>query len=276
MPLRILLLLMFVMQPLSGQILNIAYPLLPRAHAHNDYRHARPLEDALAHGFTSIEADIWLISDSLMVAHDRHEVEHNRSLEKLYLQPLARHIKENNGQVFKDSSQLTLLIDQKSAALPTYRALHDLLFSYRHILTIYENGNVRPAPVRIVVSGNRPQQYMLQQAVRLATYDGRVEDLQKSWPLSFMWLISGSAPRLFVWRGEAQIPEADRQLLADILHQAHSRGRKVRFWATPDQPGQERFFIWTSLYAAGVDYLNTDDLNGLRNFLIHKQINKKR
>ena len=32
---------------------------LERAHAHNDYEHARPLLDALSHGFTSVEADVW-------------------------------------------------------------------------------------------------------------------------------------------------------------------------------------------------------------------------
>jgi hypothetical protein len=32
---------------------------LTRAHAHNDYLHARPLFDALDHGFCSVEADVW-------------------------------------------------------------------------------------------------------------------------------------------------------------------------------------------------------------------------
>ena len=44
-------------------------PLL-RAHAHNDYLHSRPLADALAHGFWSIEADVWLTNGALLVAHD--------------------------------------------------------------------------------------------------------------------------------------------------------------------------------------------------------------
>ncbi len=44
---------------------------LARAHAHNDYRHHRPLLDALAHGFTSVEADVFLVDDQLLVAHGR-------------------------------------------------------------------------------------------------------------------------------------------------------------------------------------------------------------
>ena len=36
---------------------------LPRAHAHNDYLHQRPLLDALDNGFCSVEADISLVDD---------------------------------------------------------------------------------------------------------------------------------------------------------------------------------------------------------------------
>lgn len=41
----------------------------------------------------------------------------------------------------------------------------------------------------------------------------------------------------------------------------------MRFWATPDVAGPARDALWTELVAAGVDYLNTDDLPGLRAFL---------
>ena len=44
---------------------------LAGAHAHNDYEHPRPLLDALSHGFQSVEADIFLIDDQLLVAHPK-------------------------------------------------------------------------------------------------------------------------------------------------------------------------------------------------------------
>ena len=43
---------------------------LANAHSHNDYEHDRPLLDALDHGFTSIEADIFLFEGQLLVTHD--------------------------------------------------------------------------------------------------------------------------------------------------------------------------------------------------------------
>ena len=36
--------------------------------------------------------------------------------------------------------------------------------------------------------------------------------------------------------------------------------------ATPDAPGREREALWTELLEAGVDLINTDDLDGLRTF----------
>ena len=52
---------------------------LTRAHAHNDYLHARPLLDALDHGFCSVEADIYLVDGQLLVAHDRNKVDPRRT-----------------------------------------------------------------------------------------------------------------------------------------------------------------------------------------------------
>ena len=42
----------------------------------------------------------------------------------------------------------------------------------------------------------------------------------------------------------------------------------MRFWATPDLPGAARDAVWSELLAAEVDHVNTDDLAGLREFLL--------
>ncbi len=68
---------------------------LPRAHAHNDYEHDRPLLDALGHGFTSVEADIHLVNGDLFVAHGPDEIKPERTLRSLYLEPLSTRIARN-------------------------------------------------------------------------------------------------------------------------------------------------------------------------------------
>ena len=63
---------------------------LERAHAHNDYEHARPLLDALDQGFCSVEADIFLKDGQLLVAHTVLDLKPERTLQKLYLDPLRQ------------------------------------------------------------------------------------------------------------------------------------------------------------------------------------------
>src|SRR4051795_874708 len=74
---------------------------LPQAHAHNDYEHARPLLDALDHGFCSVEADIWLMPEGLLIGHDRKDLRPNRTLQALYLDPLRERIQANGGRVYR-------------------------------------------------------------------------------------------------------------------------------------------------------------------------------
>ena len=102
---------------------------------------------------------------------------------------------------------------------------------------------------------------------RYAGVDGRVGDLGSTRPVHLMPLISESWNSHFKWRGQGSMPEREREHLARFVAQAHAQGRKVRFWATPDQPGPARKQLWQTLKQAGVDYLNTDDLDGLSAFL---------
>ncbi len=140
---------------------------LPTAHAHNDYLHARPLLDALDQGFFSVEADIFLVDGKLLVAHTRLEVTKDRTLESLYLEPLQKRVSENGGKVFRDGpAQFGLLIDLKSDGEKTYLALHEVLARYAKLFTTVENNQVKPGPVQVVISGNRPQELIAAQVVR--------------------------------------------------------------------------------------------------------------
>lgn len=240
---------------------------LPQAHAHNDYEHRRPLLDALDHGFTSIEADIWLVNGELLVAHEEAHIKPERTLEALYLGPLKKRVTENGGRVYPASEGFTLLIDIKTDGELTYKALAEVLSKYADILTVVRDGKVQSGAVTAVVSGNRPKDYMLSEKVRFAGYDGRTPDLASDMPASFMPLLSDNWIKLFSWKGDGEMPSAERAKLLDIVKTAHGKGRAVRFWATPDQPGPQREAIWKELRTAGVDKINTDDLAALQYFL---------
>ncbi|MFC4466625.1 phosphatidylinositol-specific phospholipase C/glycerophosphodiester phosphodiesterase family protein [Streptomyces xiangluensis] len=240
-----------------------------RAHAHNDYLHPRPLFDALDHRFGSLEADIFLVGDQLLVAHDAVDLDPARTLESLYLDPLARRVKANHGSVYRGYRKpIQLLIDLKTEGSSTYLELDRHLRRYKHLFTTYAHGRVFPGPVTAVISGDRAARTPMEaQTVRRAFYDGRLADLGSPAPASFIPLISDNWTLNFTWQGIGPFPEPERQKLRSIIAAAHSRRQKVRFWATPDLAGPARDALWGELLAADVDYINTDDLAGLEKFL---------
>ncbi|WP_316759092.1 phosphatidylinositol-specific phospholipase C/glycerophosphodiester phosphodiesterase family protein [Streptomyces herbicida] len=240
-----------------------------RAHAHNDYEHPRPLFDALDHRFGSVEADIFLVGEQLLVAHDASELDPTRTLESLYLDPLAARIKANHGSVYRGWRRpLQLLIDIKTEGSSTYLELDRHLQRYKHLFTTFAYGRVRPGPITAVISGDRAARVPMEaQSVRRAFYDGRLTDLGTAAPASFIPLISDNWTLNFTWLGDGPFPEAERQKLRSTIRAAHAHGQRVRFWATPDAAGPARDALWTELLAADVDYFNTDDLAGLEAFL---------
>ncbi|MFI6934157.1 phosphatidylinositol-specific phospholipase C/glycerophosphodiester phosphodiesterase family protein [Streptomyces sp. NPDC050287] len=253
---------------LAGEQKHRPRPLW-RAHAHNDYEHPRPLFDALDHRFGSVEADIYLVGDQLLVAHDPVDLDPARTLESLYLDPLAARVRAHHGSVYRGYRKpLQLLIDIKTEGSSTYLELDRHLRRYKGLFTTCAHGRVLPGPVTAVISGDRAARTPMEaQTVRRAFYDGRLADLGTSAPASFVPLISDNWTLNFTWAGVGAFPDAERQKLRGLVRAAHSRGQKVRFWATPDVAGPARDALWAELLAAGVDYLNTDDLAGLEAFL---------
>ncbi|MEV1294733.1 phosphatidylinositol-specific phospholipase C/glycerophosphodiester phosphodiesterase family protein [Pseudonocardia sp. NPDC049635] len=250
------------------------HPVAPlaQAHAHNDYEHPRPLHDALSHGFTSVEADVWLVDGALLVAHDLEDVEPGRTLQSLYLDPLAHRVRENRGSVHPERVPFQLLIDLKSDGPATYEAVERALAAYPGLTTTVEQDGrggqqVRRGPIEAVISGNRPLELMRDRPVRRSGYDGRLTDLGSGLPASLMPLVSDNWTNHFTWTGEGEIPAQERATLQRIVRSAHAEGYRVRFWATPDTPGPARDRLWRELLRAGVDHINTDDLAGLERFL---------
>jgi len=235
---------------------------LKQAHAHNDYEHARPLLDALDQGFTSVEADVHLVDGELLVAHDFTGIHKERTLEALYLDPLAARARQHGGSVYKAPAEFTLLVDLKTEAETTYKALDEKLANYPQLVTTWTAGERKAGPVTVIVSGNRPIATMEAQTTRRAGVDGRLADLEQPADAELMPLVSDRWGAHFAWNGQGAMPVEQRERLHEVVRRTHERGQKLRFWATPDTPG-----MWGELRAAGVDLINTDDLPGLAKFL---------
>ncbi len=86
-----------------------------------------------------------------------------------------------------------------------------------------------------------------------------------------MPLVSDNLGFSFEWSGQGPMPDTERAELRRMVQNAHDKGRRIRFWATPDQPSSERTALWRELLAAGVDLISTDDLDGLTTFLLDSE-----
>lgn len=250
-----------------GAPVSVAQEPILSGHSHNDYLRPKPLWDALALGLNSIEVDIHLVDGALLVGHDEDGLDATRTLQSLYLDPLRIHVARNNGRVYGSERPLDLLIDIKSDARSTYEELTRVLAQYSEMVTTYSSSQVQTRAISVIVSGNRPRRLMMTEAVRVASYDGRLEDLTASVPANFIAMVSDDWEDHFDWRGLGGLSDKDSLRLTERLEAAHRSGYRLRFWNVPDPEGRPIDEVWDELLRAGVDVLSIDDLNAYREFL---------
>lgn len=246
----------------SGPVFLCAQQPLKNAHSHNDYKQKHPLTDALKNGFTSVEADVFLINGSLVVAHT-HPFLNRVSLEELYLKPLKDSVSKHQGRVYENFPEpFILLIDIKSDAEKTYKALIPLLERYRSILTECVDGKITNHAVTIILSGHKPYEILQSEKHRLAFIDQSLLNLNENIPAALCSLASAKYSSVIHWNGKGEMTLEDKKKLMQLTHNAHAQGKKVRLWATPENKN-----TWKQLLKCGVDLINTDKLEELRVFL---------
>jgi hypothetical protein len=227
----------------------------PQGHAHNDYLHARPLRDALAAGFHSVEADVFLEEGELRIGHERWMLRAGRTLERLYLEPLRLQVQARGGSVLGDGAPFLLLVDVKQDGAAVYLCLQTVLAAYRDVLTRFVDGRIEPGAVTVVLSGDRPRALAERDGDRLMALDGRIADLDGGAPAALVPLVSDAWSKHFTWDAVGPMPDAERARLRAFAARACAQGRLLRFWGAPDRPE-----AWDELARDGVTLLNTDRL----------------
>jgi hypothetical protein len=115
----------------------------------------------------------------------------------------------------------------------------------------------------VVISGNRAISAISIESLRFVGIDGRLSDLESDAPAHLMPLTSDHWGTHFRWEGQGPLPADQRERLQAIVRRVHAAGRRVRFWATPENPT-----VWKELWQADIDLINTDQLAALREFLL--------
>ncbi|SEW24975.1 hypothetical protein SAMN05428988_3587 [Chitinophaga sp. YR573] len=237
---------------------------LPNAYAHNDYWHKRPLFDALDNGFTYVEADVYLRKGQLVVAHMLPVLQPSRTLDKLYLNPLSDHFK--NDSMGMNYPRITLMIDIKSDPEKTYQALADLLHRYESLLSYYENGTLYKRAVTIVITGHKPVRTIKSLDCRYVFIDEDLIQMAKEKnPANLFPIASCRYGRILSRNSEETLSKEEKQNLCRYVQIAHQNGKIVRLWASP-----ENTKVWKELLSCGVDLINTNKLVELKTFLLNR------
>ena len=224
------------------------------AHAHNDYEHPVPFYTAYNAGFGSIEADIFLYKDSLVVSHNVLGINPAKTLQALYLNPLKEVIRKNKGLAYKDSAKnLLLLIDLKTAAEPTLDALVKLLQQYKTLTDC--------PTLKIVITGNQPDVSKLTSYPSYLYFDGNINKTYPAEALTRIALFSDNFRNYAQWTGEGPLTDSTKNVLETAVTKAHALNKPIRFWAAPDVPN-----AWSQLMKLNVDYINTDKIPELSEF----------
>ena len=174
-------------------------------HSHNDYTRQIPLYDALAAGCSSVEADVWLSGNDLLVGHTQKSLNKDRSLESLYINPIISILLTQNtpGETIKVNESasstasngtttfngvfstepeipLILLIDIKTDGPSTFLAVLDHLepLRSRGWLTYFNGTDVVPGLITVVGTGNTPFDHLVANSTyRDIFYDAPLQEL---------------------------------------------------------------------------------------------------
>lgn len=241
---------------------------LKKGHAHNDYQHDYPLFDALELGFNYIETDVHFINDQLYISHlPPLFPDKDRTLSKLYLEPLFNIQQVNQGSIFpKSNSPLILMIDIKSEAISTYEKLKEVLRPFHSMLCHWKNNVIHPGALQIIISGNRPISTIMKEEIRYVQVDGRIKDLPQHYPTELMPIISDNYSNVFGYSFFRNFPSKNKLLkLRSITEAVHAQDKIIRLWNSPENEE-----TWEQLIYYGVDLINTDSLQKLNTFLEKK------
>ena len=213
-----------------------------QVHSHNDYLQNVPFWKAISAGSTSIEADVFLIDGSLLVAHTKEELSPSRSFSKLYLEPLIQYSELG----LQNTQKLQVLIDIKSEAYTTLDAVVAELKEYPSLTTNTD--------ICFVISGNRPKPSEYLRYPDFIHFDYQsLDDISDKSLLEKIGLISLSFRDFSDWNGKGRLLAEDRTKITAVIAKAHSFNKPFRFWATPDSKT-----AWKAFTDLGVDFLNTD------------------
>lgn len=247
-------------------------------HSHNDYWRDIPFYTALSVGCVSIEADVWLYNNTLLVGHEQSALTPDRTFDNLYIQPLLNTLQRENPKSAYVTSQtkngvydtssgqiLYLFVDLKTNGTTTFPVVVQALQPLRDAgyLTTYNGTAITPGPVTVIGTGNTPLDQVQPVKNRDYFFDANLALLNSSQSNITAEVSPIASTQFSLYIGAINGTTFNDSQLATIsshLAVAKSKGIVGRYWDTPAWPTSTRNAVWTTLLKAGVGLINADDV----------------
>src|SRR5690606_16399846 len=114
---------------------------------------------------------------------------------------------------------------------------------------------VNPYAATVVISGAMPDPVSFADFPSFIQFDGRLGVEYTEDQLKRVEFVSAPFSGYTRWNGKGTLIEKDKMQVSAAIEAAHRVGKKFRFWGTPDG-----VTAWNTLYAMGVDIINTDQI----------------
>lgn len=233
-----------------------------KIHSHNDYLQQEPFFTAYQNKVFEIEADVFLVGDSLVVAHSRKEIDQKNTLGKIYLNPIAALFAKNNGKVYPNKNlPFALMIDVKDEWDKVYPVLKKEIDKYGSVF----KKNKSKYSIQVIISGNRPSNSTFHSYPRWLFFDGlpAVKYPVRDFPR--VALISDNFKKHSSWSGFGDVFSDDLVKLKNIIKEANDKGKLFRFWGAPDTKD-----CWKLLNSLGKVIINTDKIEECKTYFVNK------
>ncbi len=216
------------------------------AHSHNDYENSVPFTRAYIAGFGSIEADVFAMNGTLAVAHDKKEIDPQRTLKHFYLEPLLAGFKAD------DKRRVRLLVDIKE----DHQQVLKLLVQELSPLYPYLSTSDHPNRLTILISGERPLPAAYANYPSFILFDDNLVNPHDTEEWKRVGLVSLPFDKISKWNGAGKIDQNDEKKLQHIIDSVHTLGKPIRFWAAPDT--EVSHLLQMKIRA---DYIGTDKID---------------
>jgi alkaline phosphatase len=231
-------------------------------HSHNDYNQNIPFLQAYYAGMGSIEADVFFYNGKLYVAHNREDISEERTLDNLYLKPLASLFRQHGNRPYADTAQtLQLVVDIKEDHT---HVIAELIRELTPYLSVFNNPSNKWA-VKLVLSGDMPNPARFDSYPSFIYFDGRPNITYTTKELKHIAMISDDLGNYTRWNGKGTPTPPDSAKLQSLINAAHAVHKPFRFWATQDSPN-----TWIELKKLGADWINTDHPQALHDFFVNR------